>query len=324
MDPQNNQTLSNNTTATPSSIPPMSAGTPTASPVSPVTTPVIKFTPSIPKPVDGSILSNPQRPVTPPAVPPMTASTNKPSAESSTSSLVTLLLGLILGGGLATGYFIYFAPKPAPVVVEKQVPVVQNTQIPVFPLAPPRTYDFRTIKVLDSNSATTTLSDEDSVVVESVKELLKKDKDVGSLVNSIAEVIVSPGLAFAKVHTSKDGQASGFGFIVDLEGGKALEKFPVGNTYFMDQGTFIFGNDSSGLSFYSYGTSSSIKIPNSTLTGNQTYVESVGPSGASSYKVTATSTNSISFGIYDKTQPLSQGEEVTHYKKVGERAFLIQ
>ncbi len=329
MDPQNNQTLSTpvpTAPTTPPPFPPMSAGAAVSPATNPVTTPVIKFSPSVPAPSAPVAPLNAQRPATmPSSIPPVPVNINKPSSGGSGVSIIGfLLLGLILGGGVAYGYFTYLVPKPEPVVVEKQVPVVQNVPILAFPTAPAKTYDFKAIKVLDSNSATTTLSDEDSVIVESVKELLKKDKDIGSFISSIAEVVVSPGLAFTRVYIPKDSAVSGFGFIIDLEGGKVLEKFSLGNSYFMDQGTFVFGSDSTGLSYYSYGASASVKVPNSSLTGNQTYVEFDGPNGASGYKVTATSTNSITFGVYDKKQGLTQpGDSTTHYKKVGERAFLI-
>lgn len=239
---------------------------------------------------------------------------------------IYLIIGVLVGYCVMAAYFLFLVPKPIPVVVEKIVEkIVPATTTPVIKSqAVPRVYTFRTLKILDDKGATTTLSAEDAAIVDKVSSVLKKDKDVSSYIKSINQLIISSGNVFVKVRLPDNVGGEEYGFVVDINTPKMLDKFLLKEYYYLDKGTFVlFDYTTSGFSYYMYGASTSVMLPNSTLFGNQSYTAFVGE-GASGFQIIATSTDSITFGVFDKTQgATTTGSNITRYKKVGERMFVI-
>lgn len=256
---------------------------------------------------------------TPPVSQPLPAPVVQPSPLSTSAKLVMCLLtGLLIGGGGVAVYFLLLVPPPEPVIVEKVVIQQATTTEQAKGMVPAKTYDFLTIKVLNDDGATTTLSTEEAAILEQVGSLLKNDKDY----HIPHSIIVSSSSALVKVGVPKDS-GGGVGFVVDLVNKKITDKFSALRSYYMDQGTLVTGNDTDGLRYYSYGATSSVKLPNSTLTGNQTYREYEGPMGSSGYQVVATTTNSITFGVFDSTKSTIE-VDMAYFEKVGERMFIIR
>lgn len=249
-----------------------------------------------------------------------------PSALGGTSKGVVLILsGLGAGVLLATLGFLFLVPEPAPVVVEKIVE--KKVEVPaVKPMPPERSYNYRLINTLDDKGATTTLTLEDAVVMENVHTTLKKNKMWAQFLkddpSAASYIIVSGNYAITSIGIPKDSAGSHY-IIIDLEKSKILENFITNFLYYIDKGTFVFGTDA-GLRYYSYGASSTGAFLNSALKSPQTYYEFEGPMGVSGFKVLATTTESITFGVYDADYPtLKEGDDTAHLKKVGERTFIL-
>lgn len=259
----------------------------------------------------------------------MQASIPMPQANTiggSSKGMVLHLLGIVVGALAVSLYFMFLAPAPEPVVVEKIVE--KRVEVPaVKPMPPARTYDFRLISTLDDNGATTTLTLDDAVVVETVHTALKKNKTWAQILKSdptaASYIIVSGKYALTNISIAMDSAGFGNYFIIDLDSGKLLETFEAKKLYYLDTGTFAFGTDN-GLRYYSYGASSTKPFLNSSLKAPQTYFEYEGPMGSSGFKVLATTTDSITFGVYDVDYPTqTEGEDFTHLKRVGERTFVL-
>jgi hypothetical protein len=252
---------------------------------------------------------------------PPRGSTPLPSSRGT----VLHLLGIVVGALAVSLYFMLLVPKPEPVVVEKIVE--KKVEVPMTkPMPPARSYTYRLISTLDDKGATTTLSLDDAVIVDTVHSTLKKNKNWAALLkddpNAASYIVVSGNYAITNIGIPKDS-AGNYYFIIDLEKGKLLENFSAGMLYFMDKGTFVYGTDS-GLRYYSYGASSTIALLNSSLKSPQTYYEYEGPMGVSGFKVLGTTTESITFGVYDAEFPtMKEGDDTAHLKQVGERTFII-
>ena len=244
---------------------------------------------------------------------------------SSTKRAFFILVGVLIGTIGVSAYFIFLFPKPDAVVVEKIVEkiVVATTTKSIIPA---RTYDFRLIRTLDDNGATTTLSLDDALVVDTFRKAIKKDKQWSSSLDdkyNVSYIMVSSSYAITFINPNK-GETGYAYIVVDLNNTKITDKFFSKSLNFMDRGTFIFGNDVDGLSYYIYGDSSSVKLLNSNLKSPQTYIEFEGPGIIGGYKIIATTTNSITFGVFDRTAGIIQsGDGDSGYKKVGERTFII-
>lgn len=262
-----------------------------------------------------------QQPVTPLVSQTPSAPTSIPQSSAMPMSIkvgLCVLAGLVIGGGVASAYFLLLVPPPEPVVVEKIVIQQATTTEQAQSLVPAKTYEFLVIKVLHDDGATTTLSTEEAAILGQVESLLKKDVDYSTPYS----IILSSSTALVRV--SKGGDSGGYSldFVVDLANKKVTDKFTAPGTFYVDQGTFVSWDDD-GLRYYSYGATSSVQLANSSLTGNQTYVEYEGPMGGSGYQVVATTTNSITFGVFDSTKKMMD-VDVSHFEKVGERMFIIR
>ncbi|MBP6888916.1 MAG: hypothetical protein KBC21_04445, partial [Candidatus Pacebacteria bacterium] len=231
-----------------------------------------------------------QQPIVSPASPGLsipTVSRNSFASLPGVNFWIALLIGLVIGGGAAASYFLFLVPPPEPVVVEKIVIQQATTTEQVKSMVPAKTYDFRIIKVLNDDGATTTLSVEDSKVVEEVETLLKKDKDY----YTPHSIVISSSSTLVRVGVPKDSGGE-VDFVVDLVNKKITDKFAGPRSYYMDTGTFIIGGYTGELRYYSYGATSSVKLLNSELTGDQTYREYEGPMGSAGFQVVSTTTNS--------------------------------
>ena len=239
--------------------------------------------------------------------------------------IIFTLVGFALGYSLITSYFLFLVPKPAPVTIEKIVEKTVLVQVPSASVSsvPGRVYDFYVVK--DTGNASTT-SDIDKAIIETVSSLLKKDKDVdGALSTTTLEIVVSGDLGFVSVEASKSAVGT-VNFVIDIKNKKVLDRFTSYVRYSADKGTLIFGNanDADGLRYYMYGASSSVKILNSSLSGGQSYTEYYSENGANMFELVSTTTNSVTFGVFDKTETVStQGGGTPHYRKTGERMFII-
>lgn len=273
----------------------------------------MELTPPFTKPTPQTTMP----PVPPPPVAPAPVAQPSPMSTS-TKFAICLLAGLLIGGGVAAAYFLLLVPLPEPVVVEKIVIQQATTTEQVKSLVPAKTYNFRTIQITSSDGATTTLSTEDAAIAKEVEALLKKDTDY-SMPDSI---ILSSSTALVRVIKGGDSGGYYLDFIVDLASKKLTDKFTARRTFYLDQGTFVSGDDD-GLRYYSYGATSSVKLLNSNLTGNQTYTEYEGPMGGSGYQIVATTTNSVTLGVFDNTKSTT-AVDVSHFEKVGERMFIIR
>lgn len=265
--------------------------------------------------------------------------------ESLTVKEVALLfLGFLIGGGLIAGYFLFLGQIQDPIALEKTVsetkvaPTVTST-ILTIEKTEAKPADFRTIHTYsyDNNGMTikNVLSSEDAAIVETIGSVLRNDTMVPSNMEYFTDInntnypdggsgiIVSSGYAFISIGVPKGGGGED-DIVVDLQNKKVTDVFRGHRRFMLDQNAIIVGNSDGGFIYYKYGTPSSVKIQNSSLTGNETYTAWDGPEGSTDLQMSATTTTSFTFSVFDKTTgTVAPGDDTAHYKKVGERTFLI-
>lgn len=192
----------------------------------------------------------------------------------------------------------------------------------------PEPQHFRVIRVVDDKGMKLPLSVSDVSIVTLVSSVLEKDKRTPSYVifdgnYTLGDIIISSSTALVTIGVPKglDGETI---FVVDLEKKEVSDIFSGDGEYFVDTNTFVIGNDKTGFSSYTYGASSSVKIDNSSLSLNESYIEWNDPKGSHGFKVLSTTKKSITFGVYDTTKGvITEGGLITHYPMIKEKTFLI-
>ena len=261
----------------------------------------------------------------------------KPSTQpvSGHSSLhvkeISLALGGLLVGAVAVFcYFLFLAPKPEPVIIEK---VAENVALATStPLASVSSKSNNFIIIDLKNFSTSTLLTEDISTIEAMKEIVKKDKEYIELLQrgkpyyvEFKDVVITPTFSVLSVEYG-DVILKVKNYVIDVTNKKVVHKFDgfirgYGSTQ-LAEGKFVFGFNS-----YSYGATSSFPLKGRTLESGLTYDSYYDGQGmlGDFYDtvVVATTSNSITYAVFEEDKSAMSRGTTTMYKKVGERMFII-
>lgn len=227
---------------------------------------------------------------------------------------------------------VFFGNKKSDSFVEKVSAVSNNiattSSLEVVSSNTTMAPSFRVIHVVDDNGKKLLLTKEDTVVVDAIVSLLKKDSRTPSYVSfdglyTLGDIIVASSFALVTVGIPKQ-IGSENNFVIDLNKKEITDIFTGHSQYFVNTDTFFTGDDAVGFLYYTYGASSSVKIENSKLYNNESYTEWRNISGEYVFGILSTTKKSITFGVYDTTKEILKEKVPTiHYLKIKEKTFLI-
>lgn len=232
---------------------------------------------------------------------------------------ISLVIGGLFVGAIAVFcYFLFLAPKPESIAIEETVEniVLATTTLPK--IEPIISNNFRTIDL--NNFSTSTVSAEDVSIVQAMKEIVKD-----AVPFNYVKVVINPTYNLLTVTGGSVGPRMYRNFVIDMKNKKIIDKFiysNVENVTQLGQGTFVFEFNS-----YTYGATSSFQLKGTSLENRLTYDSRYADRDMYGDElelvVTATTSNSITYAIFEEDESAKSRATTTMYKKVGERMFII-
>lgn len=247
-----------------------------------------------------------------------------------------VLVGIALGAGAVGYYFVFMVPKSDQAILEtvSETTVTNTTPTTTVPVSVSKfsVPDFRIIQTRNADYSPATMSVGDMNIVQTAADVIRKSTSFPRYYSKDSDVIldfdgfiVANDYAFVLMGIPKGGAGMN-AFIVDLKNKKLTQTFYVHRWTYLGPGVFVFFDikTSSGLWYYVYGASSSQMFAGSELKNPQTYIAWEGGEGSSALGVIATTTDSITLGVFDFTNSKqAPGDDMISPEKVGERTFTI-
>lgn len=144
-------------------------------------------------------------------------------------------------------------------------------------------------------------------------------------IEDIEYAALSSGYMFIIVTIPKGG-AGVDAYVIDMKNKKMTDSFYSYRRVYLDSGVHVFiDRNMDDLRYYMYGASSSQVFAGSVLASSTTsYVGWEGGEGSSGIGIIATTTDSITVGIFDWSNPYQKpGDDIVTPKKIGERTFTV-